>query len=175
MRALVLADDIDLLGGVGEGLGLPAGVRYEGFEVGGVMLGHALFAAGERMVGEGNDEDGRVDLVQQAFAGAGLDLFEAGERFEEEGDVGCRRAHVLQRVALDRGAGIAHDAEEAVEEADLIGEYIDGVVGRVGRERHPGTGQRMESAGDVKNRLDGGEQLKELPVECVELGQPFEG
>lgn len=81
-------DDVNEFGGVCEGVGLPAGFFYLGEEGGGVVLGHALFAAGERVVGEGDDEDRGVDLVEEALGGARLDLFEAGEGFEEEGDVG---------------------------------------------------------------------------------------
>ena len=56
-----------------------------------------------------------------------------------------------------------------------IGEDVDGVVGRLGRERHPRASQRVEAAGDIEDGADRGQVLKELRVECVELGQPFVG
>ncbi len=154
---------------------MPAGFFYLGEEGGGVVQGHALFAAGEGVVGEGDDEDRGVDLVEEPLGGAGLDLFETGEGFEEEGDVGRGGAHVVEGVALFDGAGVAHEAEEAVEEVGLVGEDVAGEVGQVGREGHPGTGQGMEAAGDVEDGLNGGKPLEELGIEGIEQGQPFVG
>ena len=53
--------------------------------------------------------------------------------------------------ALCGGAGVAHGVEEAVKEVDLVGEYVECEVGNVGRQRHPGTGQGMQSASDIEN------------------------
>ena len=103
------------------------------------------------MVGEGDNEGWGVDLVEEAFAGAALDLFEAGQCFEEKGDVCGRCAHVVEGIALCGGAGVAQDVEKAVEEVDLIGKDVDGEVGHVGREGHPGAGQWVQSAGDIED------------------------
>ena len=126
------------------------------------MLRHSLFAAGEGVVGKGDDQDGGVELVQEPFAGAAFDLIEAGQGFEDKGDVGCGCAHVLEGVALHGGAGVAHYVEKAVEEVDLIGKDIAGDVGDVRRERHPRSRQRVQSAGDIEHGPHGRKLLKEL-------------
>lgn len=173
--ALVFSDYVDEFGGICKRVGLPAGSFDLGKELGGVVFGHALFAAGEGVVGEGDDEDWGVDLVEEAFAGAGFDLFEAGQGFEEECDVGCGCAHAVEGVALGGGAGVAHEVEEAVEEVDLVGKYVEGEVGHFGRDGHPGSGQRLKSAGDVEYGADGRKLLEELGIEGVEQWEPFMG
>ena len=60
------------------------------------MLGHALFAAGEGVAGEGNDEAWGAEPVEEAFAGAALSVrdFQSGAGSHFEGSAFTARRQI---------------------------------------------------------------------------------